>query len=174
MTDSATQILRNIELLFKREGLPVIESGQSKDSLVSIVSLLNNIAELTSNNSTVTTTPVVQSTSELTVFRSTSQNSTKAAVKASACKVYGWNIINPNTYAVYLKMYNIAVGGVTVGTSAVSKTLMIPAAGSVFLENNSIIQHNFSTALTIAITKLVADSDATVLDSNVIVEISYV
>ena len=102
-------------------------------------------------------------------FRNTAVT-TKQQVVGSSSTLNGWNIINPNSYAVYLKFYNILAASVTVGTSAVSKTLMIPANGSVVNDGAS---HLFNTAMTIAATKLIADSDTTAVDTGIYVGLSY-
>ena len=102
-------------------------------------------------------------------FRNTAVT-TKQQVVGSSSTLNGWNIINSNSYAVYLKFYNILAASVTVGTSAVSKTLMIPANGSVVNDGAS---HLFNTAMTIAATKLIADSDTTAVDTGIYVGLSY-
>ena len=48
-------------------------------------------------------------------------------IKASAGKLLGWYIYNPNTVASYVVFYNIAAASVTVGTSTSRLILAIPA-----------------------------------------------
>jgi len=94
------------------------------------------------------------------------------AIKASAGNVYGWNIINPNAYAVYVKFYDALVADTTVGTTAVKATLQIPTSGSAFLKNDGLV-YSFATAISVACTKLLVDSDTTAIDTDIYGEIFY-
>lgn len=132
----------------------VRDTGSSDSLNVSVVDASGN--QITSFGSTVT----ASNTNAPDNVRITNLTNTAQAVKASAGNLYGWNIINPNATAVYVKFYNIAAASVTVGTSAVALTLMIPAQGSVYLEP-SCIQQYFSTAISVACTLNLADNDNT-------------
>ncbi len=57
---------------------------------------------------------------------STVLSNTAQAIKASAGQLYGWYIYNPNTSAVYIPIYNVAAGSVTVGTTNPQMVLCIP------------------------------------------------
>lgn len=108
----------------------------------------------------------------ISAFRNTAVTNTAVAVKATAGQVWGWNIINPNATPVYLKVYDTAAAGVTVGVTTVVKTLMIPGMGSVFQEPN-VAQLINSTAIAIACTTGLADADAVAPGAAVHVEIKY-
>lgn len=85
----------------------------------------------------------------------------------------GWNIINPNTYPVYLKFYDVNYTSVTVGTTAIKSTLMIPALGSVtepWNDTNRMVTADLY--LTYAVTKLLVDTDNTA-PGNIIVELLH-
>lgn len=128
-------------------------------------------------------------TGALIFYRDTSVTSTVESVVSStggdSCTIRGFNIINSNTYPVYLKFYNIASGSVTVGTSTITGLLQIPQNGSIF-ENQSHLYKdgdgnitgdgglrylNFDTALSIACTKNLADSDTTNVTTGIYVEL---
>ncbi len=109
---------------------------------------------------------------DLIFFRDTSVTNTPESVVATtggdSCTVRAWNIINTNDFPVYLKFYNIASGSVTVGTSTVTGTLLVPVGGCI--ENLTEGTQDdaaggrylhFNTALSIACTKNLADSDNT-------------
>lgn len=116
---------------------------------------------------------VASDTVASSVFRNTAIDETPAvAVKATAGELHGWNIYNPNAYDVFVKLYNTAAASVVVGTTAVVKTLHIPAGASVYQEPNC-IQQSFSTAIAVACTQLIADSDTTAIATDVYVEIYY-
>lgn len=107
----------------------------------------------------------------LTAFRSTAQNNTAAAIKASSGRVLGWNVINPNAYPVYLKFYNKAPA-INPESDVPVLTLMVPSSGSIYQEPNC-VQQIFATAITIRVTKLLGDTDDTALDTPVQLNIKY-
>lgn len=106
-------------------------------------------------------------------FRDTAVSNTAVAVKAAAGNVYGWNIINPNGSDVYVKLYDKAAAGVIVGTDVPFKTLQIPANGSVFLEPIHDKLQYCGTAISVACTTGLDDTDATAPGTAVYVEIAY-
>ncbi len=107
------------------------------------------------------------------LFRSTSQGETKAQIDGSAAGLYGYSFVNPNNYPVYVKFYNALAANVTVGTTTPLRTIAIPANGFVLQETTGVPLTAFSTGLTIAVTKLLADSDTTVLDTAILAEVFY-
>lgn len=101
------------------------------------------------------------------------QNSTKATVSASAAGLRSYNLVNPNTYPVYAKLYDALEANVTVGTTAPVKTIAIPSGGVWTQEDNGVIQRAFATGIVLAVTKNLDDSDATALDSSILAEIAF-
>lgn len=75
---------------------------------------------------------------------------TAQAVKASAGKVYGYYIYNPEAAVTFVHFYNTASGGVTVGTTSPLFTLPIPAGSAANLMSE--IGITFGTAITVAST----------------------
>lgn len=109
-----------------------------------------------------------------TVIRdATVDHSAAKVVKASAGNLFGWNLYNPNTYDVYVKFYNTAAASVVIGTTPVVKMIQVPSAGSVVETSSSLPLQAFTTAISMAATRLPATSDATAIASAVIAEISY-
>jgi len=104
--------------------------------------------------------------------RKVNLTSTAYQVKASAGNLLGWNIINPNGSAVYVKLYDLLAAGTTVGTSTPKLTIMVPANGTVYVAPNC-IQEEFADAITMAVTTGVADSDNTNPGSAVHVHLKY-
>lgn len=80
----------------------------------------------------------------------TALTNTAQAVKASAGKLGGWYIYNPNATAMYVIIYNIASGSVTVGTSTPKMVLCIPATSGANVELVNGI--TFDTAIAVAAT----------------------
>ena len=103
-------------------------------------------------------------TNSLTATRVVAATSTNlTALKASAGRLYYASFTNAAAYAVYVKMYNIASGSVTVGTSAIKYTWAVPA-GTTYTVPISDLGLYFSNAgWSFAMTKLAADNDATPL-----------
>lgn len=97
-----------------------------------------------------TTLVAVDVPTGLTHFKETDLNATKAAVKASSGTLYGVIIDNTanSASAEFVKLWDVASGGVTVGTTAPDWCFKIPAAvkhAILFTEGVA-----FGTALTAA------------------------
>lgn len=87
------------------------------------------------------------------------------AIKASAGKVYGWAIYNPNTSAAFVQLYNTASGSVTVGTTSPLFMLTIPPGTAAHVIND--IGITFGTAISWAATSTAGGNGAptTALDA---------
>ena len=81
---------------------------------------------------------------------STALTNSAQAIKASAGKLGGWYIYNPNATAIYVPIYNVAAGSVTVGTTNPQIVLCIPATSGANVEFSRGIA--FSTAISAAAT----------------------
>lgn len=95
----------------------------------------------------------------------------KTAVKASAGQLYAIKAMNIGATPVYIKLFNVASAGVTLGTTACDDQYLVPGntAGAGFVTNvdKGIA---YSTAITAAITGGIASADNTsITASNVIV-----
>lgn len=96
----------------------------------------------------------------------TALTNTAQAIKASAGKLGGWYIYNPNSSAAYVNIYNIAQGSVTVGTSTPKLNLCIPATSAANLEMVNGI--TFDTAISVSATTTGGGNTApaTALEAN--------
>jgi hypothetical protein len=92
------------------------------------------------------------------IYNNTALSSTKQAVNASAGNMYGYHIYNPNSTVIYVQLFNLASGSVTVGTTAPTAVLAVPAGGWVDAPPATPIA--FATALTIAATATPTGSGA--------------
>jgi hypothetical protein len=96
----------------------------------------------------------------------TALTSTVQAIKASAGKLRGYYIYNPNSAAVFVQFYNTASGSVTVGTTNPLFMLTIPAlsAANLWLAPAGV---NFGTAISWAATSTAGGNGApsTALDA---------
>jgi hypothetical protein len=111
-------------------------------------------------------------------FRNTAASNTPLAVKASAGNIYELQCINTNPNTVYLKFYNIAAAGVTVGTSTVRRVIPCPGGsvanpGFIFMHSESPLFAHFSTAIAIAVTANQADNDNTAPTTAVSLNLGY-
>ena len=88
--------------------------------------------------------------------------------------VRGFNIINPNQNTVYVKFFDNFDGDVTVGTTTPVLTIAVLSSGNVYqaFESHKAIQF-FSTAIVIAATTGVADSDTNAPQSGLYVQLQY-
>jgi hypothetical protein len=106
-----------------------------------------------------------ETTGGLTTFKSTDDlDETEEEVKSTAGQVYGYTFHNVATSFRYLKWYNATAASVTVGSTATLWKIGLPpsSAGHVFIPHG--IAH--STAITVACTTGVADSDTAAPTAN--------
>jgi hypothetical protein len=94
------------------------------------------------------------------------------SVKTTAGQLYNVQVFNNGSGAAYLKFSN-AASAPTVGTTAVVKSILIPAGGGAVAEWSNGVA--FSTGIAYCVTGNPADSDTTaVAASQVIVNLDYV
>lgn len=98
-------------------------------------------------------------------------------VTSGGSDVFGWNIINPNSYAVYVKFVDATSSGtITIGSSEVEKTLFIPGLSTV-VECSYMVtgasQCMFDRGINFYTTNLLADSDTSTPILSCMVEIFY-
>ncbi len=97
--------------------------------------------------------------SGLQQYENTDLDEVKAGIKASSAVVKYIEIDNPNGAEVFVKLWNVAVGSVTVGTTPAQAVIMVPA--STVLPLPFPAGWTFGTALTAACTLLAIENDAT-------------
>jgi hypothetical protein len=112
------------------------------------------------------------STFGITAYRNTALSNTAQQIKSTSARLYGWNFINTAATSAYIKLFNVA--SATTGTSAVAKTILVPPTSSIFQSNEIMIQHNFTTAMSIAATLNIADADNTAPASALYAEAFYI
>lgn len=94
-------------------------------------------------------------TGGVSAYNDNDLDETAVAVKASQGNVYGFHVLNTGTGPVYLQMFNLASGSVTVGTTTPDVEFAVPgaSAGAGGTLDFTIAQGiAFSTAITIAAT----------------------
>lgn len=79
-----------------------------------------------------------------------SVTNTATAVKATTGQLYGYEIHNSNTSAVYIQLFNATAANVTVGTTTPFMSIGIPASTSVRIEYSMGVA--FGTAISLAAT----------------------
>lgn len=94
----------------------------------------------------------------LSTFSNTALSNTKTAVKASAGKVYGWMVHNPSAATAYIQVWNVAIGSITVGTTAPTWTIQLPAGASANVMSERGVTH--STEINVAATTTPTGSTA--------------
>lgn len=93
------------------------------------------------------------------IYNNTALSSTKQAVNASAGNLYGYHIYNPNSVVIYVQLFNVASASVTVGSTAPTAVLAVPAGGWADAPPSG-PPITFATALTIAATTTSTGSTA--------------
>ena len=108
------------------------------------------------------------------IYQNTDLAEVKDAIKASSAVLYLIEIDNSlnAAEAEYLKLYNAASGGVTVGTTAPDMVIYIPAAAKFTIAFPAGI--TFGTALTAACVTGAGTAGTTGPTSNVTVRLVYV
>jgi len=71
---------------------------------------------------------------ELSAVRILNANSTARVVKANPGEIWGLNILNLHSAAIFVKFYDIAAASVNPASSVPVQTFMIPANGAIFIE----------------------------------------
>jgi len=140
----STDQLLNLLLVADSEGLPALKTITANDALTT------NILDV----------------------RNVKLSNTAHAIKATSGNLLGWNIINQNGSAVYVKFYNKEAASVEVGIDVPVLTLMVPANGSVYQQPDC-SQHEFATAMSMAVTTLIVDTDATDPATAIHINVKY-
>jgi hypothetical protein len=120
---------------------------------------------------------VVASPSAETIFSDTAMGSTVDAVKASSAKVYWMTVDNSaNGAPSYVKLYNLASGSVTVGTTSPDEIIYVPSSAVIthVFSTGAAPGKTFGTALTAACLTTGGTAGVTAPSSSVIVSIAYV
>lgn len=92
--------------------------------------------------------------------RKTNLDKTAFVLKASKGNLLGWNIINPNGSAIYVKFYDKAAASVNPATDVPVLTVMVPANSPVYVAPNA-KQAEFATAMSMRACTGLADTDDT-------------
>lgn len=87
-----------------------------------------------------------------TAFRDPAVTNTAVAIKASAGKLHGYNLYNPNSSLAYVHFYNVAAASVTVGTTTPIRSVALPstANGTVAVDREFTLGIAFGTAMSVA------------------------
>lgn len=115
----------------------------------------------------------VAALSSAVLFQDTVSANAAVSVKGASAVVYSIEIDNTaNAAASYLKLWNVASGSVTVGTTAPDATFLVPASTKITLVFPGGV--TFGTALTEATVTTAGTAGTTSPSSSVIVRIVYV
>ena len=119
----------------------------------------------------------VQSPANVIIFNDTSINNALDAIKASSAVLYYVIIDNTlNVAASYLKLWNVASGSVTVGTTAPDQIIYVPASSLITVPfyTGAAPGVTFGTALTAACVTTAGTAGTTSPSSAVVFTAAYV
>ena len=106
------------------------------------------------------------------VYRNTALTNSAVQVASVPVILKGINVINPNMSAhAFLKFYNAA--SATVGTTAIVKTILCEQNAATFISAEEIGLEYFDTAMCVAITGAVSDTDTSAMATVPYCEIFY-
>jgi len=110
-------------------------------------------------------------------FRTTALTATAQAIKASAGNVYAMTLINPNTDAVYVKLFNVAAASVVLGTTVPVMVMPVPAGDGdtpgVSTLSGDFSRRFFDTAISIAAVTTLADNGSSAPAAAIYAEVIY-
>lgn len=105
-------------------------------------------------------------------FRNTAVASTAIAVKATAGKLFGVNLVNSNATAIYVKLYDKAAAGVAPASDKPTYTFLVPGASEWVLRGLD-EPFDFQTAISVRSVTGVADTDTTAPAVSPIIELDF-
>lgn len=119
----------------------------------------------TPNTTPLVTTQTPSTVGGLTTY-SASVGATATSVKSSGGVLYGWYIYNVNAAVAYVQIFNLATGGITLGSTAPTLSLGIPPGGAANVEFVNGL--SFATAISYACTttRTGASGPVSTLDVN--------
>lgn len=91
-------------------------------------------------------------------YSNTALSSTKQQISSAACTVTGWAVHNPAAATTYIQIWDLASASVTVGTTAPSWTLVLPAGATANMFDTGGVKH--ATGFTVAATTTATGSTA--------------
>jgi len=107
-----------------------------------------------------------------TIYRNTALTNVTVQVSSVPIILTGINVINPNLGVhAYVKFYDST--SATLGATAIVRTVYCGSGASVFIDATQFGQMYFGTAMCVAITSGIADSDIAGFASALHCEISY-
>lgn len=139
----------------------------------------DDVVPITDNSGSLTVDMPAVTTGGASIFRSIDLDESEEEIKGSAGTLYGGIVLNLATGVRYLKLYNATAANVTVGTTTPVMTIPIPtqaatANGAGFTIPIPACGVAFDTAITVAATTGVADSDTGAPGANeVVVNLFY-
>lgn len=85
-------------------------------------------------------------------FRNAAVTNTAVAIKASAGKLHGYNLYNPNASLAFVHFYDVAAASVTVGTTTPIRSVALPstANGTIGIDREITLGVAFATAISVA------------------------
>lgn len=91
-------------------------------------------------------------------YRNNALSATKVAAVTIPARIFYVHFYNPNSSGVFLQLFDLASGSVTVGTTTPTRELFLPATGGI--DGPLPMPWGFDTAVTIAATTLSGGSVA--------------
>ncbi len=129
------------------------------------VTTVSTVTAITGVNAVATTNGETLGTGITTATPAT------VSIKATAGRLHFMSVGNPNTTAVYLKLFNVATP--TLGTTSANMNFYIPASSTIFMPIN-ISGLFFSTAIVYAVTGGPSLTDNTVITTGCEVNYSFI
>jgi hypothetical protein len=158
-------------------GNPLLAGGRASTTTPSAVSADGDaVSNWLTREGAQAVTPVPHTRGGLLIFRTIDLDETEEEVKATAGQVYGYIFSNLASSTRFLKFYNATAASVTVGSTTPVMTIALPGNTSDDITGHLLggLGIEFDTAITIAATTGVLDSDTGAPGTNeVLVNVLY-
>lgn len=95
------------------------------------------------------------------IYRNTAVTNSAVLVRSGRTDIFGWSLPNANASAVYIQLFDVAdTSSVTLGTTAPTEVILIPASGQNIAEESERPWRQFTNGLAIAATTTATGSTA--------------
>lgn len=106
-------------------------------------------------------------------YRNVTLSNTAIEVASGFSTLVGWNLINPNSSNVYLKLFDRSTQPDAIDQDGLIRTLLIPGSGTSFLSNEDKFQLNFANGMWAWAVTGIADDNVTAPASGLYTELLY-
>jgi hypothetical protein len=110
----------------------------------------------------------------LQTYRNVALSNTGQLASNVSAELRSWNIINPNSHDVYVKLYDTSSASNASASHTPAFVLYIPQKSAFMQDNTGVLQHFFENGICVRACQGIADNDNTPPANNIYVEIRFI